>query len=515
MQIVEDNNRSNTDAAAACPNNLVELTTTTVTTSSLASDSSNGDVNEGGPAAIVFGMEESNDEGTRAAAGDTEISHTPPTSIVNNSIIDKKTKFEYNNNINNNDDDNNDNNDNNVNKEYFYDEETLQEYTPPVARGYTSVIPCWIFCLIPRCCKWDNFDAPREATGLSLDYYARGHVLMSSMVLGPALLELAQAAAQLNCPSATATTASRFLSAAMVDNTTLMGGDDDMGKFWGDNDMVNTFTSPTLNNTSGTIVNHDDNDDDATVDLVFDDSCRIYGFRPTSLITNIAIAAGILGSLSLPFVGAVVDHTPYRRQVAAISALAMATLKGVEAMIGPSTWLWVALLQVVTSLLYNVHTAAAYAYQTELTHHPNEKAQYNSWYNVIMYFSMLLFLIQVFVSSSLLGLNDNDVATARLSQILTFVISISSFGVAWYYFFDNRPALRQMPEGSTLWTVGFVKVWHTSRHIVMHYRALKWTILARMFSEAAVRLFLVYSDGCGLLLSSSSLVVAEVGKKPP
>lgn len=50
---------------------------------------------------------------------------------------------------------------------------------------------------IPRCLRFDN--GPLEATGLSFDAYARGAVLMSSLFMGPALLTLANDAAQEKC----------------------------------------------------------------------------------------------------------------------------------------------------------------------------------------------------------------------------------------------------------------------------------------------------------------------------
>ncbi|KAL7579639.1 hypothetical protein ACA910_021791 [Epithemia clementina (nom. ined.)] len=277
--------------------------------------------------------------------------------------------------------------------------------------------------------NWLRFDhAPSEATGLSLDNYARGHVMMSSMFLGPALLELASAAAQAQCT----------------------------------NNATTTTTS----------------------------ACKIHGFRPSSLLTNIGIFSGLLGSVSMPFIGAVVDHTPYRRHVAALSALLLASVKGVEVMVGPRTWFLVACLQVVSYVLYDVHAVAAYAYTFELTDHHHGHAHYNSFYNMVQYASMLIFLILVFGASSLLYSDHaSDVATARLSQVVTLVVSLPCFVVAWKYFFRNRPALSQLPPGGSLWTCGFTKVGQTARRIVRDYRPLMWGTIAMMFAEAAMTAF--------------------------
>ena len=281
---------------------------------------------------------------------------------------------------------------------------------------------------VPRFWRFDH--APVEATGLSIDMYARGHIMMSSMFLGPALLELAQAAAKLNCN--------------LPEEEEEDGNGDDVASF-----------------------------------------CKVYGFRPSSLLSNIAIFSGLLGSLSMPFIGAVVDHTPYRRQVAAVSALALATVKGLEIFVGPRTWFVVAVLQVVSYVLYDMHAAAAYAYTSELTQDHHEKAQYNASYNVIAYVSMLVFLIQVFGTASILG--TDDVGTARIGQIFTATICFTCFAMTWKFLFRNRPAVSRLPPGHSLWTHGFVKVAHTARRIVRDYRALMWATIQMMFAEAAVR----------------------------
>ena len=52
------------------------------------------------------------------------------------------------------------------------------------------------------------------------------------------------------------------------------------------------------------------------------DDCEltVYGFRPSSLVTNIAVIAGLLAAFLLPIVGAIVDYTDHRKLVGGISA---------------------------------------------------------------------------------------------------------------------------------------------------------------------------------------------------
>ncbi len=45
---------------------------------------------------------------------------------------------------------------------------------------------------------------------------------------------------------------------------------------------------------------------------------KVYGFKPSSLITLIATVTGILSSFLLPFLGALVDYTKYRHALVSI-----------------------------------------------------------------------------------------------------------------------------------------------------------------------------------------------------
>ena len=293
--------------------------------------------------------------------------------------------------------------------------------------------------------RWLRLDAggtnphqppPLEATGLSLDIFARATILMSSLFLGPALLQLAAQA----CAEKAASDA--------------------------ESNPDETSSSSSLNQQDG------------------NQECRVYGFRPSSLLTNIAIVSGLLVSLLLPVFGAIVDHTPYRRQVGAITAAGLVLVKGIEIMVGPRTWLLVAALQVVSSLLYNPHITATYAYTSELSNHPLELTQYNTQLIVIMYISTILFLIQVLGWSALLQVKENDVGTARISQILTTLTSAVFFFWTWRHFFRDRPALSQVPPGHSVWTCGFAKVWDTWKRIRRQYQSLQWFMLSILLAEA-------------------------------
>ena len=276
---------------------------------------------------------------------------------------------------------------------------------------------------VPRLWRYDH--KPPEATALALDISARAMILMSSIFLGPALLELATAAAEENC------------------------------------------VAPR------------------------EEACRIYGFLPSSLLSNIAVVAGFLGSAAMPVFGATVDHTSYRWQMGAGSAMGLVLVKGVEVMVSAQTWFLVACLQVVSIVLFHMHVTTTYAYTSELSTDAAEQTAYNTYYVVVLYLFSLLFL--AFVTTASFLLNVDDVGTARIGQVTTSSCCAIIFYVAWKYFFQPSPAKSSIPQHQTLWTVGFYKVFHTFSRIKRELPALKWLMFAVMFGEAATNTLITIS----------------------
>jgi MFS-type transporter involved in bile tolerance (Atg22 family) len=271
-------------------------------------------------------------------------------------------------------------------------------------------------------------DTPIEATGLSIDIFARATVGMSSMFIGPALLQLASDAA--GCPS-------------------------------------------------------NDNDSDTECNL------RIYGFRPSSLLSNIAVASGLLGCVTLPIFGSIVDHTHYRRHVGAYTAAFLTILKAIEISIGPHTWFLVAVLQIVAGFLFNFHLTATYAYISELSSDSTIQSNYNSSFYVTLYVSSLLFLATVLGSSYIFHLND--IGTSRISQCVTTIVCATSFTIAWKYYFTNRPARSQVPDGMNLVSCGIMKAFQTSKDIFTSNPPLTLLLTSLAFSEAAAMTLITVS----------------------
>lgn len=303
----------------------------------------------------------------------------------------------------------------NENSEDFHDHVLPQHQVPSCFRCF------------PKLCGFKN--GPIEATGLSMINFAKGAVTMSTIFLGPALLALANDAAQANC------------------------------------------------------IQHNED-----VELQCNENeQRVYGMKPSSLLTVIGVVSGLLSTIFLPLFGAVVDHTTYRKEIGQYSIAIVTIVKGIEIFVGPSTWFAFSVLQVVNFVLYNAHSCAIYAFTAELSTLPNEQVVYNSKFQEVNYICMLLFLIVVMIISALVG--TDDVGTARISQSLVFVICTFTFGVAWKYFMTSRPALSNVPDDSTLLKTGFQKLFTTFARIMRKWYALRYFLLSIMLSEAATAAF--------------------------
>jgi MFS-type transporter involved in bile tolerance (Atg22 family) len=280
------------------------------------------------------------------------------------------------------------------------------------------------FRYIPSMLRFDH--APTEATGLGMDMFARITVFAASVFLGPALLELATNEAGEQCVGSS-----------------------------GDNEAYVACLK----------------------------GARIHGFLPSSLLSNIATVAGLASLVVLPLFGAIVDHTPHRRAVGVASAYGLVFIKMVEVAISSSTWLAVACLQVMSSILYNLHIVVAYAYSSELSNQPHQQSLFQSHFFLVMFVSMALYMIEVLLLGEYFG--NGDVGTARISVVATCVTATPLFFVCWNYLFRDRPALAQVPPGQTLLTAGFARLLQTSRTIQADLPPVQWFLRSLVFSEAA------------------------------
>jgi hypothetical protein len=280
--------------------------------------------------------------------------------------------------------------------------------------------------------------------GLAIDVYGRATIGMSSIFLGPALLHLANIAA---------------------------GCDPD--------------ENTTNNNNSNSNSNSYDSDSICTN--------TIYGFRPSSLLTNIAAVSGIIGCIALPFIGSLMDHTNHRKYIGSMSGMVLCMIKIIEYVslshwirsILPNIWFYIAILQIVASVTFYTHLTAAYAYLSELSSIPQQQSHYNTSLFVIMYASTLVFMVEVLSLSTIVpwwhrshdGSNeasdnnnnnedDDDVGTAQVALFITIITCTACFYYSWTYCFPYTTAKKVIPPHQSVYTAGFYTLYHTMKQLL-------------------------------------------------
>mmetsp|Transcript_21205 Transcript_21205/g.50407 ORF Transcript_21205/g.50407 Transcript_21205/m.50407 type:complete len:419 (+) Transcript_21205:77-1333(+) len=227
----------------------------------------------------------------------------------------------------------------------------------------------------------------------------------------------------------------------------------------------------------------------AGCDVDSEEECTntVYGIRPSSLLTTYTMVVGVASSAMLPLLGAIVDYTSHRLLVGRIFSVLYTICILPTIFLNSNTWFGVAIVQVVVSFLGWAQTSVAYAYLPELTNDEILLGQWTMSFTIIQFVSMVVYLATIIGSVSLAGKGDDDVLTSQVAMAVAFVINATILPIAWCKLFQRRQPLHQLPANKSLWTVGFIQLWQTSKHIVNNYRALKWFYIAVAFSDSGIQ----------------------------
>lgn len=296
-----------------------------------------------------------------------------------------------------------------------------------------------------------------EALGWALDSTARGIVFIGSgAFLGPALLQLAREAAS-SCENDSSPSNATALNAT---NATGCSGEDEP---------------------------------------------RVYGIRPSSLLTTYTMVVGIVSSVLLPIVGAVVDTTPHRRLLGRALSTAFCLLVFPQIFLSSSTWFAIAILHLLEAFVGWAQTLITYSYLPELTDSETQLTSFTQSFTIVNYASMVLYLAVIVGISSVSEIRGDLVATAQLGQAVSFAVASLLLLYAWgcggptssasskrccrsWGLFRTRPAAHGRPESvHSLWTSGFVQVYRTVWLLYHSYRALLWFFVSIAFVDAAVQ----------------------------
>eukprot|EP00934_Nitzschia_sp_Nitz4_P003804 Nitzschia sp. Nitz4//scaffold232_size35869//2212//3840//NITZ4_007802-RA/size35869-processed-gene-0.1-mRNA-1//1//CDS//3329543315//3794//frame0 len=220
-----------------------------------------------------------------------------------------------------------------------------------------------------------------------------------------------------------------------------------------------------------------------------DESFRVYGMRPSSVLANIVTAVGLLSAIVMPLIGSFIDHTPYRRAVGGVSAAVMTVAILVQMLVLESYWFVAAILQVFVAFSYSVHLCAVYAYLPELTTNQETMVQYTAQFAAAQYGGSVVFLLFTVVLLYMIQQHNWYINPAAFSQSLVVLVCSVFFGIAWTRLFRPRPAAQTIPLHGTLLTAGVLNLYETCRTILYNHAAIKWFLLSVACVEAATTAF--------------------------
>lgn len=213
----------------------------------------------------------------------------------------------------------------------------------------------------------------------------------------------------------------------------------------------------------------------------------IYGFKPTTLLSNIYVIQGLLNAFCMPIIGAVIDCTSLRRGVGRTAAILIWVFQLAQIGTVSSTWFIMSLLQAVIGFLFELNYISAIPYVIQLSSEMTSEAL--SFVNrnaFICYFAVgFTYTVAIALISSAVGLNQ--VQTAHFSQSVYVVAAGPLLYMAWIKLLPAVPARRQLAEGKKLWMEGFRQNWRTCIRMQKDFKqGLRWFLISTAFSEGGI-----------------------------
>lgn len=222
----------------------------------------------------------------------------------------------------------------------------------------------------------------------------------------------------------------------------------------------------------------------------------VYGFKPSSLLTLTSSLVSVFAAITMPIVGAIVDHTRFRKHVGIVTAAFFLVITGIQISISASNWFVMLVLEGIGGYMLIAHATTVFAYLPDLSRVESDLAHYTSRFNVRQFACQSLYVAILIIITSVRGTSKTTVSssvnTAKEALGIALGMAAPLIIYAWTFLFRKRDPLREVPEGANLVTVGFIQVAKISRLIWTRYRALKWFMISLLWSPEA---------GAGAILS--------------
>ena len=207
-----------------------------------------------------------------------------------------------------------------------------------------------------------------------------------------------------------------------------------------------------------------------------DPKCKVYGLSPSSTIPFVATVSGLCCAVLMPLVGAFVDHSPKRWEALVATAALLIAANALQISLGPRTWFAAGLIQATVGAgSYMAHQACLFAYIPEMVADPSEVPSVTGVLKAWESLAIILYLVIVGGGGGQLVNREGpsgEVDLARVGQVVAVVVGAPLMALGMFRYLGRRPALQELPEGKSLWTIGFYRVAATVKTLRTEFRTL-------------------------------------------
>lgn len=225
-----------------------------------------------------------------------------------------------------------------------------------------------------------------------------------------------------------------------------------------------------------------DDDDDV-------EPCKgtVMGLRPANIYILVTSASAIVVAIIIPLIGAIVDHTRFRKSLAAGSLLVLALISFIQVGLNRSNWMFMTVLQIPAIAAYMISIVASSAYLPELSNVQSELNTAGSFATLYLFVTEVTFTLLVTgVGIALFGTEDN-VNLCRLSLAVTGCVLLYTCVHVYGRLLSSRPK-EKIAIGLAL-REGVGSLRDTFKEISVKYPMVRRYLAGVMFADAAMSAF--------------------------
>ena len=226
------------------------------------------------------------------------------------------------------------------------------------------------------------------------------------------------------------------------------------------------------------------------------------GVNASSVLSITHIIFTLFVLLFSPILGAFCDYTSYRKQIL-IGCLTVSIVAILfTLMLRKETWQAVVVIFLFGLIAAEISGVPVNSYLPELSKNSKDIAKATSMGIIFYTCSTIIYSLVAYSVTNIASLNTAN--SNRLACVIAFVVSVP---LAFYSckMFTSREAAHILPQGKSIYTIGFVQIKHSIKELKSQYPVLGQFLFSRSFYTGAIR---------ATIALASSYLVGELDFKP-